>query len=95
MGKTFVVTAAATVTLPNPSTITPGSDIEFLNIADTDLTISCDEKIVAKNNAAADSVTFSTSGEKIGAAIRMICIGSLWFSCPITEELITVTVGTD
>lgn len=96
-GKTIVCNAsgATTITMADPGTFTPGCDVLIVNLADQDLTVSCNEKIVTKNNAAADSVALSTSNEKIGGGFWMHCLGTLWLALPLAEEAQTVTVGTD
>lgn len=94
-GKTFFVTAAATVTLPAPSTCPIGAEILVINTADTDLTVGLNELIITKNNAAADSVALSTSSEKIGGAFWCHNTGAAWVVLPLTEETQTVTVTTD
>jgi hypothetical protein len=98
MGKTFHTTGASgavTVTLPNPAGLPVGSDLLILNVADQNLTISCNELVIAKNNAAADSVAASTAGELIGAAYWCIALPTKWFICHLTEETVTTTVATD
>lgn len=95
VGKTLLVTAAATVTMPNPATCNAGDDILIINTADSDLTVALDEKILTKNNAAADSVAYSTSSEKIGGAFLMVCTGTKWAALPLAEEAQTITVATD
>lgn len=95
VGKTVIATGAAVVTLPNPGTCTAGDDILVIQTADSDLTVSLDEKIITKNNAAADAVAFSTSSEKIGGAFLCVCTGTKWAALPLAEETQTVTVTTD
>ena len=97
MGKTFHTTGASgavTVTLPDPATCS-GGDILILNVADQDLIISCDEKVIALNNVAADSVAVSTAGEQIGGAFWMVALPTKWFALHLTEETQTSTVATD
>jgi len=95
VGKTFLVTAASVVTMPNPGTCLPGDDILIIQTSDNDLTVSLDEKILTKNNAAADSVAYSTSSEKIGGAFLCVCTGTKWAALPLAEEAQTITVTTD
>lgn len=97
MGKTFHTTGASgavTVTLPDPA-LCDGGDVLILNTVNQNLTISCDEKIIALNNAAADSVAASTASEKIGAAYWLHALPTKWFVCHLTEETQTTTVATD
>jgi hypothetical protein len=72
-----------------------GADMLFINIADQNVTVGLNEKILTKNNAAADSVAFSTAGELIGAALMVVSTGSLWCAIPLAEETVTMTVATD
>lgn len=95
VGKCILVTAVATITMPDPATCSAGDEILIINTADSDLTVSYNEKILFKNNAAADSVAYSTSSEKIGGAFLMVCTGTLWAALPLAEEAQTITVGTD
>lgn len=94
-GKTLIVDNTATVTLPTPAQCPIGADILIINIADTDLTVGLNELIITKNNAAADSVAYSTSSEKIGGAFWCHNTGTKWVALPLAEETQTITVGTD
>lgn len=67
-GKRFLATAAANFTLP---TIANGLAFEFLNTADTDMIVTGDGNILAKGNAAANTLTYSTASNKIGARVRV------------------------
>ncbi len=68
--------AAITFTLP-PGATSKGCVWEFIQTKDQNLVITGPaNSIVAKHNATADTVTFSTATEKIGAAARVICDGS-------------------
>lgn len=67
-GKHFVATAAVNFTLP---TIAVGLSFEFSQTADANLVITGVDNILGFNNAAADTITFSTSSEKIGARVRI------------------------
>jgi hypothetical protein len=66
-GTLFLATAAANFTLPAPAV---GLSFMFAQTADADMAIlsagSADD-IVHKGDAAADSVTFNTAGQKIGS----------------------------
>lgn len=97
IGKTFLVngSGAVVITLPAPADTPVGGDMLFINIADQDLTVGLNEKVLTKNNAAADSVAYSTSGEKIGGAFWCINTGALWAILPLAEETQTITVTTD
>ncbi len=79
-GTLFVAGGACNFTLP---TIAAGlGPFEFLNAADADMVITsaAGDDILADGNAAADTVTFSTSSHKIGsrARIRANAAGTLW-----------------
>lgn len=69
-GKAFFATAAAVFTLP---ALKAGLSFEFEQTADANMGVASAEgdNIVTINDAATDSVTFSTSGQKIGAHIRV------------------------
>lgn len=67
----FIVTAASTITLP---TLAAGLVFGFFQEADANLIVagpSSPDNIITFNDAAADSVAYSTSGEKIGAALMV------------------------
>ncbi len=67
--------SAMTFTLPAVATA-KGCTWDFIQMKDENLVIAGpSDSIVAKHNVAADSVTFSTSTEKIGAGCRVICDG--------------------
>lgn len=73
-GDLFVATAAATFTLPTKA---HGLSFEFLQTADANMVItsaSSSDDIIAKGDAGADTLTFSTSSEKIGSRVRISCI---------------------
>lgn len=97
VGKCILSNAsgACTVTLPDPSTCNPGDDILIVNMVDQNLIVALDEKIMTLNNAAADSVAFQTSSEKIGGAFLCVCTGTKWACLPMAEETQTITVATD
>jgi len=73
-GTVFEASAAATFTLPalldgSSNPVCKGMRFKFVNVADTDMVIARagSDTMICKNNAAAVSVTFSTSSQKIGA----------------------------
>jgi hypothetical protein len=70
-GLLFLATAAATFTLPTKQN---GLAFRFVQTADANLVISGSSDIIAKGNAAASSVTFSTANEKIGSHVLVECI---------------------
>lgn len=97
VGKTILVESAAscTLTLPTPEQCLKGGDMIVINSADQTLIIGLDEKVIAKNSLAADSVTASTAGELIGTAFWCINTGSKWAVLPLAEEAVSITVTAD
>jgi hypothetical protein len=84
-------TGAVTFTLPAPAS---GLYYAFFNTVDQNMVITCGttDVIVHLNDAAADSITFSTSSEKIGAACQVWSDGAKWFA--VTHNGATATVAT-
>lgn len=89
------LTAAHTLTLPAISTgpfyfkILQGAGYEIV------VTAATADTIITFNDAAADSVKFSTSSEIIGGHYEVICDGTSLFVLPIlASEAQTVTVTT-
>jgi hypothetical protein len=75
-------TAAVTFTLPK---ISDGPFyFVFINGADVDMTVTAGtaDTAITYNDVAADSVAASTSGEKIGATIEVICDGTSLYVLP-------------
>jgi hypothetical protein len=70
-GLLFLATAAVTFTLPTKQN---GLAFRFAQTADANLVIAGSADIVAKGNAAASSVTFSTASEKIGSQVLVECM---------------------
>jgi len=70
-GLLFLATAAVTFTLPTKAN---GLAFRFVQSADANLVISGSSDIIALNNAAANSVTFGTAGQKIGSQVLVECI---------------------
>jgi hypothetical protein len=70
-GLLFLATAAVTFTLPTKQN---GLAFRFAQTADFNLVISGSADIIAKGNAAANTVTFSTANEKIGSHVLVECI---------------------
>lgn len=85
-------TAAQTVVLP---TRAAGLTFEFLNVVNQDLTINsaAGDDIVALNDAAADSLAFSTASQKIGAHVRLTCnaAATKWYVHNYGDQSITLT----
>lgn len=86
IGKTFTnrgASGAVTLTLPVVTDLTPGWWCRFYIVADQTLTIASqgsNDNIAAFNDAAADSIAFSTSGEKIGAGGELVWDGTSWLA---------------
>lgn len=86
IGKIFTntgATAAVTLTLPVVADLTAGWWCRFYLTADQSLTIASQgssDNIAAFNDAAADSIAFSTSGEKIGAGGELVWDGTQWLA---------------
>jgi len=70
-GLLFLATAAVTFTLPTKQN---GLAFRFVQTADANLVISGSADIIAKGNAAANTVTFSTASEKIGSHVLVECL---------------------
>lgn len=72
------ITGAVTFTLPDPATVPAGVWYRFVNTVDANMAVSCANKVITDGNAAASSVTYSTSSHKIGGACIAICDGTKW-----------------
>jgi len=97
-GTTFTnrgATGAVIFTLPAPNLALTGWWYRFRGHADQDITVKTAtvDTLVTKNDAAADSVAASTSGEKIGSEMEAFCDGTSWFVSGVAVG-ITYTVAT-
>lgn len=96
-GKIFLVygaTAAVTVTLPAVGSV---FQCQVVNLSDVDLTVASvvADTLVTYNDLTADSVTFSTSSEKIGGSVW--CFGNGTIICAlarIASSYQNVTIAT-
>jgi len=70
-GLLFLATAAVTFTLPAKQN---GLAFRFAQTADANLVIAGAADIIAKGNAAASTITFSTANEKIGSQVLVECL---------------------
>jgi hypothetical protein len=70
-GLLFLATAAVNFTLPTKQN---GLAFRFAQTADANLVITGASDLIAKGNAAATTVTFSTANEKIGSQVLVECI---------------------
>lgn len=97
-GKVFTTTGASgavTFTLPAAATAGSGWHAYFVNTVDQDMAIAGTAgELVTFNDVAANSVTFSTAGEKIGAAVHVICDGTKMLVLPLIYEAVTATIAT-
>ena len=93
-GLLFVATAAVAFTLPTKQN---GLAFRFFQTANNDLTVQDgDNTLIARNNAAAASVAFSTSSQKIGASCLVECcyvdVDTLaWIFTSLCNHTITVS----
>lgn len=89
-------TGAVTFTLPAVAASFAGVEVKFLVIADQTVTVAgTTGEVVAFNDPTANSVAFSTAGEKVGNAITAICDGTSWFlEVSLGAETATPTVAT-
>ena len=90
-GTIFIAngTGAITFTLP---TAADGLFYLFVNKADQNMTITygTNDKIVTFNDAAADSVAYSTASEKIGACALAFSDGTNWYVINLSTNTATV-----
>ena len=83
-------------TLPDPTSIKAGTYLYVFCVAAGTVTVTCNEGIVTLNNAAADSIAWSTANEIIGNGGKFLTDGTSWlFHNYIAAEAATTTVGTD
>lgn len=94
-GKIFSTkgaTASCTFTLPAPALANAGCEVEFFCGADQIMIVSgTADKMITFNDLDADAVTFSTSGEKLGAHVRAVSDGAIWFITKSGAHTMTVT----
>jgi len=91
-GTLFVVKAAATLTLP---TLALGLKFGFFNEADVNMTVAApgsNDTIITFNDVAADSVAYSTAGNKIGAAcvVQSNMDATKWWHWHLCKHTLTV-----
>lgn len=88
---------SVTITLPTVASGFNGVDVTIMAVvAAQNLVISAQTagQIVTFNDAAANSITISTTNEIIGAAFRVVCDGTSWLAFPMLNEGQTVTIAT-
>lgn len=89
--------ATGAVNFTLPATAYKGLRFAFYVVADQNVTVTAGtaDTMVAFNDAAADSVAFSTSAEKVGGMIEVIGDGTGWLVMPrLGQDSQTVTVAT-
>jgi len=92
MFTTLGAAGAVTFTLP-AVTNNKGMRFMFFNAVDQNMAVAsaAANQLITFNNAAASSVTFSTAGNKIGASVEIIGIGSSkWIVRPCGANTMTV-----
>lgn len=99
LGKTFTNRGASgtvTITLPTPSGDNAGGEIRVRVVANQTVTVNCatNDLLVIVNDAAADSVSFATLNEKIGAGGMFESDGTNWFFSNISAGTVTLTTAT-
>jgi hypothetical protein len=90
-------TDAITFTLPAVSTAPAGVIVWFYQIADFNMAIAGTAgELVTHNDAAANSVTYSTAGDLIGTCIAAVSDGTSWLIMHMNDSstAVTETVGT-
>lgn len=98
-GKLLLVLAAATITLPTPPAggSWDGVYVDVYNGAAAGAIIATQsvDTLVVGNDLTADSITYATAGEIIGASGRAFCYGSKWYWINnLALEAFTATVVT-
>ena len=89
-------TGAVIITLPTVSADNKGGTIVVRSVVNQDLTINSatNDKIVILNDAAADSVAFSTTNEKIGGGGSFTSDGTGWLFANLSAGANTITTAT-
>ena len=78
-GSCICAPGALTATLPAPGPELAGVWVKFFSTAAGDLVITAPTgTIVTDGDAAANSITYGTAGEEIGASTTMLCDGTSW-----------------
>lgn len=94
-GKTLFYNNAASVTVTLPA-LKPGLEYTLMRAADEEFVVASAEgdNIVVGNDLSADSITFTTASEQIGAGVRVrgVYLGTTlkWLA-----EIVPVPLGTD
>lgn len=99
-GKIFTnrgASGSVTFTLPTAGAAYTGVEVTIMAVvAAQDVVIAAQTAgdLIVFNDAAANSVTISTTNEIIGAAMRCICDGTSWLIIPALWEGQTITIAT-
>lgn len=95
-GTLFTLSGAMTFTLPAAAARYKNVYYELVVIADVTCVVAAANagELIMFNDVAANSFTWSTSSEKVGAACKLICNGVSWIVILMTEETQTTTVTT-
>lgn len=99
LGKLFTnrgATAAVNFTLPKKAELLAGWNCRFFVVADYGVTVTAGDAdtLVVFNDAAADSIAFSTTSEIIGAGVEVIYDGTGWLCFVTAGETQTPTIVT-
>jgi hypothetical protein len=82
-GSLFIVTAAVTLSVPDPVAAVEG--VHYYVVVGADVTIVINtvtansDKFVFLNDAAGDSISWAGSSQKIGNGCHLVCSGALWY----------------
>ena len=85
-----------TFTLPATSGLPTGWWCEFFNAAAQTMVVTSSgssDDLTTFNDLTADSITFSTSSELIGASVKVLWDGTGWCCQLMTEETQTATIA--
>lgn len=99
LGKIFTnrgASGSVTLTLPPTSVLPAGWNCRVFGIVDEEIVVASygsSDNIVAKNDAAADTVTWGQTGEQIGAGAEFVWDGTSWLCFFLGDEAVTVTVA--
>ena len=91
-GTIFIANGSGALSFTLP-TAADGLFYLFVNKADQNMTITygTTDKIITFNDAAADSVAYSTSSEKIGACALAFSDGTNWYVINLSTNTATVS----
>lgn len=97
-GTTFTNTGAAGAVVFTLPALAPGLAFEFRVVADQNVTVAsvAGDDMIVFNDAAADSVAFSTAGQKIGGGVLVFsnAAGTKWYVRNASAGANTITVAT-